>query len=94
MIEKVTLEPGVWTRIYGCVLQITSAKAVRVALGHSVRNTDGTPVLEATPATEAPYFKSQGYNPQVIDLKQWGFSELVNIFLMPDEDQPVDVVVL
>lgn len=94
-MEKFTLEPGVWTRIFGlsCVFQVTSAKAVRVTRGEPTQSVDGHAVSVAPPI-DAPYFKTQSYDPQVIDLKQWGFSELVNIYLMPDEDQPVDVVVL
>lgn len=92
-MEKVTLEPGVWTRIYGCILQVTSAKAIRVTLGEPTQSINGHAVAPI-PDTNAPYFKSQSYDPQVIDLTHWGFRELVNIYLMPDEEQPVDVVVL
>ncbi|MGO7833323.1 hypothetical protein [Rhizobium johnstonii] len=93
MMEQITLEPGVWTHIYGCFLQATSAKAIRVTLGEPTQSVDGH-VFAVTPDLDAPYFRSQGYDPQVIDLRQWGFSELVNIYVMPDDDQPIDVVVL
>lgn len=95
LMGKITLEPGVWT--LGTAfssIQVTSAKAIRLTIGEPTQTIDGQ-VIRAEPALDAPYFKSQGYDPQVIDLKQWGLSsQTANIYLMPDDDQPVEVVVL
>lgn len=95
MMEKITLEPGVWTlAIVFDSIQVTSAKAIRLTIGEPTQTIDGH-AIRVKPDLDAPYFKSQGYDPQVIDLKQWGLSSNeANVYLMPDDDQPVDVVVL
>jgi hypothetical protein len=88
-MEKITLTPGEWTRIHASTaFQVIGQHAVRMALG-----TYGEAAITA-PAADAPYLKTQDYNPKVIRLEDFGFSSTTAIYLMPDASHPVEVVVL
>lgn len=88
-MEKITLTPGEWTRVHNIsAFQVAGQYAVRLALG-----TYDTETLTA-PAADAPYFKTQDYNPEIIRLDDFGISNLSAVYLRPHGSEPVDVVVL
>jgi len=93
-MEKITLQPGVWTRLWGTVFQVVGQNDIRITVGtDNAENTDGVSVL--IPATDAAYFTTQGYNPKVISIADFGFDQVgAYIYLMPDHDVAVGIVAL
>ncbi|MGO7921686.1 hypothetical protein ACC755_21260 [Rhizobium ruizarguesonis] len=83
MMEKITLAPGVWTRIHAtdCFQSRSNRSGIRVHYG----------VDEPAPDTDL-YFVTQEY-----EVKPFGLIPdrgSMNVYLMPNEQQSVDVVVL
>ena len=81
-MEKVTLQPGVWTRVYATLFiqSRSNQSGIRIHYGDSA----------PAPDTDL-YFVTQEF-----DLKPFRVPDsiaAVSIYLMPDEDMPVDVVV-
>ena len=82
MMEKVTLLPGVWTLIHASVaIQSASTQSgIRMHFG------------EEEPAVDnSAYFTIPEYDLRLFRLPQLGSDE--GIYLMPDEDSTVEIVV-
>lgn len=93
-MEKLTLQPHVWTRLFGTTFQVIGQVDVKFTLGtEDAINNAGAPVK--IPTDNAPYFTTQGYNPKVISLRDWNPDIYFGYFyLMPVGDSAVSVVSL
>lgn len=88
-MEKITLTPGEWTRVHSIsAFQVAGQHAVRFALGTVSES------IVTAPAADAPYFKTQDYDPNIIRLEDFGITNLAAVYLRPHGSEPIDVVVL
>ncbi|MGK9054199.1 hypothetical protein [Neorhizobium petrolearium] len=82
-MEKTTLQPGVWTRIYAidCFQSRSNQSGIRIHYG-----------VEEPAADTDLFFVTQEYDVKpFFPIKDRGD---LNVYLMPDEGQPVDIVVM
>lgn len=94
-MQKITLTPGEWAPVHSIsALQVAGQHAVRIALGTWPAGSDTTQANLITPAADAPYFKTQDYDPNIIRLEDFGITSGMAIYLRPHGSEPVDVVVL
>lgn len=93
-MEKITLQPGQWTPIYGTTFQVLGQEDIRIAVGHESINDNGSTV-RIPPEKDAPYLMTQGYNPKVVNLTDWGFDSNVGriLYAMPVANRNVTIVV-
>ena len=90
-MEKIILQPNVWTRFYGRLFQVAGQEAIRITHGVSTSDEDGNSV-PTPPTDDAPYFTTQGYDPKVINLEKFGMPSPTIVYLMPDNDSSVGIV--
>jgi hypothetical protein len=95
-MDKITLQPGVWTQFPYSRFQVSGQNAVRIGIGGERPSLDAefTP-----PEAGAPYLTTQGYNPGVVSLSEMitgypGSYSSSYTWIMPDADKAVDVVAL
>jgi hypothetical protein len=97
-MDKITLQPRVWTPFPYSRFQVIGQNAVRLGIGWRT----GDPPTNGTylpPEEGDSYFTTQGYNPGVISVSEMivgesGFYPSSYVWIMPDADHAVDVVAL
>jgi hypothetical protein len=94
LMEKIELQPGVWTRLLARRLfQVVGQNSIRISLGYA-SHTDAAGTVRFPPADDAPYFTTQGYDPKISTLLAECFGVSDEVYLMPDGDSAVTVVAL
>jgi hypothetical protein len=85
-MEKITLHPGIWTRVYAsnCFQSKSNQSGIRIHYGTTAPAVD-TDLYFLTQEFDLKPFRLPG-----IDDGYTG----ANIYMMPDEDQAVDIVAL
>lgn len=98
-MEKIVLQPGVWTGFYGWAFQPTQRTAIRFRLEPNYLPGPKGIGRPAVPwPEEEAYFVTSGYGPRIVRLADYLPSKDLDIgnlpcFLMPSGDKPASVVI-
>ena len=92
-MQQITLQPAVWTRLNGRLFQVKGQQSVCITVAETSTDVNKNQTI-IPPATDAPCFITQSYDPTPIDLEDWGIPSHAPVFLKPVDDQTIDLVVL